>query len=234
MSARQSTKVACVCRSCQCVFHMFRCHVGQGKGIYCSRKCYRSGHEKVPRICVGCGSSFLANQCDIRLNQAKFCSMRCRRATTTPLIDRFFKYVGRKLPNGCIPWVGANSNGYGVIGIGRGSGNVQATKVSFEFFVGPVPDGLEVLHRCDNPPCINPVHLFVGTMADNMKDKMAKCRQARGETVGSAVLTEENARTLRSRYEHGDATVQELADEYGVTRHAIWLTIRRKNWKHVI
>ncbi len=142
---------------------------------------------KVPRICETCGQSFLAFPSAIKAYGAKFCSLACRdQARTVPLIDRFFRYVGRKMSNGCIPWTGCgNQYGYGQIGEGTRQGRqLLASHVSYEFFVGPIPEGLMVLHRCDNPPCINPVHLFLGTQAVNVHDMVAKGR-ARKRTPGS-------------------------------------------------
>ena len=75
---------------------------------------------------------------------------------------------------GCWQWLGATHAGYGVFGFNRQM--MRAHRVSYELYVGPIPPGLSVLHRCDNPPCTNPDHLFVGTQLDNMRDMCAKGR----------------------------------------------------------
>jgi hypothetical protein len=134
---------------------------------------------KVSLVCAVCGNTFLAHVCEIKIGNGKFCSRGCyNKSRTIPLIDRFFRYVGRKLPSGCIPWIGCtNKDGYGVISSGRRDGRMLlANRASYELFVGPIPQGLHVLHSCDNPPCINPVHLFIGTQAINMADKKSKGR----------------------------------------------------------
>ena len=78
---------------------------------------------------------------------------------------------------GCWGWIGATSSGYGRLGRGgRGEGLVYAHRLSWELRNGPIPEGMCVLHRCDNPPCSNPDHLFLGTKADNNRDMSVKGR----------------------------------------------------------
>lgn len=153
----------------------------------------------------------------------------------TPLIDRFFRYVGKKQPNGCIPWIGHKTpKGYGRIGSGRRREQVlRAHRVSYELFVQPIPRRFQVLHRCDNPSCINPAHLFLGLNSDNMKDKMKKNRSAKGTKITTAKLTEEKVREIRRRYSQGNITNQVLADEFRVTASVISEVVNRRAWKHV-
>lgn len=86
---------------------------------------------------------------------------------------------------GCWLWTGSRSRAdYGQIGVGSrttGRGNKGAHRVSYELFKGPIPDGHDVCHRCDNPPCVNPDHLFVGTRQDNMIDMVSKDRQRKAD-----------------------------------------------------
>lgn len=90
------------------------------------------------------------------------------------LRDRLFCKAAAQ-PNGCIHWMGALGRaGYGVLGF-EGK-TYKANRASWEVFRGPIPAGLHVLHRCDQPTCINPDHLFLGTQADNMADKAQKGR----------------------------------------------------------
>ncbi len=158
---------------------------------------------------------------------------------TIPLAVRFFNHIGRKTPTGCILWAGKiERNGYGRMtavraGRDRKGREVAAHRVAYELMVGPIPDGLDVLHRCDNRPCINPTHLFVGTNDDNVADMVRKGRQARGVRHHRAKLTEAAVTDIRRRYHGGTATQQQLAEEYGITRPHISYVVGKRGWKHV-
>ncbi len=93
------------------------------------------------------------------------------------------------LPTGCWYWTkGKNKDGYGYL---FHEGRMQrATRLSYEAFVGPIPSGKLVLHRCDSPSCINPEHLFLGSHADNARDRNSKGRQAKGTRHSKAKITE--------------------------------------------
>ena len=94
-----------------------------------------------------------------------------------PLIERFLAKVEKT--NTCWLWCGAvNYKGYGVIGLGtRKDGNALSHRAAWMIYKGSIPSGMDVLHRCDTPACVNPDHLFLGTQQDNMKDRDTKGRQ---------------------------------------------------------
>jgi hypothetical protein len=98
---------------------------------------------------------------------------------------------------------------------------------------GPIPEGVEVRHGCDNPPCCNPDHLSLGTHLDNGADMVIRGRSVYGQRQHGAKLTDEKVREIRERYAQGDIPQRELGEEYGVTQSHISFIIRKKAWRHV-
>lgn len=131
--------------------------------------------------------------------------------------------------NGCWHWNGATNNkGYGQITV---AGKRASThRVAFEVSVRKLNDGEQVLHRCDNPLCINPAHLFVGTPAINSMDKIAKGRHAHGERIATAKLTAKQVLEIR----RSRALQSQLAATYGVTQSAISRVRNGARWKATI
>lgn len=122
---------------------------------------------------------------------------------------------------GCWNWKGAKrAGGYGAV---RLDGRIRvAHRASFEDHKGPIPAGMDVCHRCDNPACINPDHLFLGTTADNMADMVAKGRQG-------AKITKADALAIRT----ASGTQRELAARFGISQGQISHIRSGKNWAHV-
>lgn len=138
----------------------------------------------------------------------------------------------------CWEYPHKNNNGYGqlqaceTLEIGKYKRHHRyAHRMAYELFKGPVPEGLNVCHHCDNPPCCNPAHLFAGTDDDNHKDKVSKGRQTRGESHGGSKLTEDVVRKLKS----GELKPsRKLARELGLADASHLYGIRNgKYWKHV-
>lgn len=136
--------------------------------------------------------------------------------------------------DGCWMFTGAwSKDQYGVM---RYNGKTKgAHVVSYEIHIGPVPKGMRVLHSCDNPWCVNPNHLIVGTQQDNIRDMFNKGRDAPhfGEFHGGAKLTDAAVIEIRQLAASGDYTHQEIADMFNVDRSAIGKVVRRERWRHV-
>lgn len=133
--------------------------------------------------------------------------------------------------NGCWEWTGAKYwTGYGHIIADKV--HYAAHRASYMLYIGDIPDGMVVCHKCDNPPCVNPAHLFLGTKADNSSDMVRKARSARGEKNAKAKLTEDQVREVL-RLRKSGLTLQALADRFKVTKKAVHFIITGKNWKHL-
>lgn len=151
-----------------------------------------------------------------------------------PREQTFWKRVSKPSPDECWEWQGGKTpDGYG--SAGHKNKSVLAHRLAWELTNGPIPEGMEVCHKCDNPPCCNPDHLFLGTHADNIRDMFAKGRNnpRRGAANSNAKLTESQVKEIRSRYANKDGNTYELAQEYGVSQVTISALIRRKTWGHV-
>lgn len=113
-----------------------------------------------------------------------------------------------------------------------------AHRVSFELANGRIPPRMDVCHRCDNPPCVRPEHLFLGTAADNARDMVAKGRRFQpvslGEKHGNALLTAASVLEIRRLHRNGEATHKEMAAQFGVSPGTIESVTSRRAWKHVL
>ena len=151
-----------------------------------------------------------------------------------PFQDRLWSKIDKKGPEDCWPWLASTvGRGYGSVRIGASrSGKMLAHRaVYLQHFGGPIPDDLQVLHSCDNPPCCNPAHLFLGANADNMADRDAKGRGAkppihRGATHPRAKLTAAEAAEIRTSV----GPLHETAERYGVGISQVSAIRRRISW----
>ena len=146
-------------------------------------------------------------------------------------IERFESRI--KKSENCWEWNGGKS----VLGYGRfwlDGRDQRAHRVSYQFYVGEIPDGLNVCHRCDNPGCVNPDHLFLGTTTDNARDRMNKGRGFRptGERHHMAKLTEEKVKEIRARHSDG-ARGDDLAKEFCVSEPTISMIVCGHIWANV-
>jgi len=151
-----------------------------------------------------------------------------------PIAQRFWPKVDVRGPDECWPWKAFRMPaGYGQVG-GElkpdGTRRMEYThRVSWELHFGPVPAGMVVCHRCDNPPCVNPKHLFIGTTQDNASDAKAKGRTALGERNGQVKLTDAQVREIRRRHAAGGVTQRSLAHKFGVQYMQISRIVNHQN-----
>lgn len=150
-----------------------------------------------------------------------------------PIEDRFWKFV--KKTKTCWIWIGSkNSSGYGDIRYGNKHKHLKAHRVSYELHKSKIPKGIHVLHSCDNPSCVNPEHLSLGTHKDNMRDMVGRRRLAFGERSPHAKLKTSQIKEIRkcfkNNYYYGIQRF--LAKEYRVTPGHISEIINNKKRKY--
>ena len=146
--------------------------------------------------------------------------------------DRFFSKIDRSDPADCWSWAACrDKDGYGMFW--DGDRLVRAHRYSYMLAIGIIPEGLQVLHRCDNPSCVNPDHLFLGTHADNADDRNAKGRQAYGTKVNTAKLSEKDVREIRDFLATCHYSQNEIAAMYGVRQPTISVIKTGRTWAHV-
>lgn len=133
--------------------------------------------------------------------------------------------------NNCWLWQLSTNRGYGQIRVKDKM--KKAHRVSYEEFIGPIPNGLLVRHVCNNTICLNPFHLLVGTHQDNSDDKLRANRQAKGADNGRAKLTEDQVREIRRLYETGRYSYSELARMFNVSKTPIHHIVNRQTWRHI-
>jgi hypothetical protein len=183
------------------------------------------------KTCEFCAAKFRkpSKQALWQWRARRFCSHACAsKSQLVPVEDRFEHRAMPEPNSGCWLWLGAlNKKGYGIVNSGRGSN--LAHRVSFLLYKGEIPTNMKVLHRCDNPCCVNPEHLFLGTPADNSEDMITKGRSSYGEKHYNAKLTEQDVlSTLNSGESSGS-----LAAHFSVSVWAIHDVRNNRTWKHL-
>jgi len=149
-------------------------------------------------------------------------------------MERFWNRL-QTTPSGCRVWTGyCGPKGYGTVRLSNPRRTVLTHRAAWELTFGKVPRGLCVLHRCDNPPCCNPDHLWLGTLADNNEDMKAKMRNRykphHGEQHGRAKLTKRQVSTIRKLYASGNWSHPTLGAKFGVSHTQIGRIVRGQSW----
>ena len=237
-----------ICQFCGNKFHSI-------KAKYCSRKCANtvagqiSGkikHEKrilnsPKNICQLCGKEYIVKSCDQK--GTKYCSRKCANTAISRKNAKIKKekysskeYLMSKIQidkkTGCWNWKGSrHKQGYGTKAFA--GKRIKTHRLFYEIFIGKIPERICVCHKCDNPPCCNPDHLFIGTYKDNMQDMIKKNRSnfLVGEKCKRASFKNEDILEIRRLYP--SVTQAELARRYKRSEGAIASIIHRRSWKHI-
>lgn len=135
--------------------------------------------------------------------------------------------------NGCFIVTSHRANQDGYSNLYRNKKHIRAHRLVFEECFGTIPEGLVIRHKCDNPRCINPEHLELGTNKENMRDAVERDRNAKGEKNGRSKLTEEKVREIRNMVSTGMQT-KEIAKTLNISFETTKKVRERKTWKHVI
>lgn len=187
----------------------------------------------IDKICEGCSNPFRARLDQIRRGNGRFCSHRCyaKSRTYDDLVTRLWRKVDKTCD--CWIWTGyVNPDGYGQIGI-RGQKVSSTHRVAYALTYGLIPEGMKVLHRCDNPPCCNPEHLFLGTQADNVADMINKGRHKAhaGEKAPAAKLSATEVEAIRQDpASRPGVSKVELARRYNVRVQVIYNILKGKTY----
>jgi len=148
------------------------------------------------------------------------------------LQKRFFSKFQKGSINECWNWMGCkNKKGYGYLGIcGK---NIRAHRFSYELHKGAIPKGLLVCHTCDNPSCVNPKHLWLGTNFDNMRDMVLKKRTSKkhGEQHHRSKLTKQQVEEIRNLYNLHIYSLREISIKFNTAFQNIWFICKGKSWK---
>lgn len=148
--------------------------------------------------------------------------------TSSP-VDRFWAHTIVKDEASCWPWIGCVANtGYGVFSIGNRK-LMNTHRYSWLLHHGEIPAGIQVCHRCDNRLCVNPFHLFLGTMADNIRDAYKKGRHSHGERHYKARLSAAVVGEIRSSTE----SQRRIAKRLGIGASTVQSIRERRTWKHL-
>jgi len=152
--------------------------------------------------------------------------------------ERFWKKVSIKGNNECWEWTGGKQgDGYGIFGvIENGKWKMKlAHRISWTFHFGEIPKYMKICHKCDNPKCVNPNHLFIGTQLDNVKDMVKKGRINSREGIKNpkAKLTENEVLEIRRLYASTNITFADLGKMFGISDTHSGYIVKRRVWKHI-
>lgn len=202
------------CEQCGLPFYCFP--VDYDRRRFCSIRCKAEGtQDKVTLTCKVCGKEKVVNSCR---SGEQYCSKKCEGvARTIPLKAKLIRF--RIAEGACWIWQGAkNKKGYGFTSLPGGK-KITAHRASYIVFRGEIPTGMLVCHKCDNPSCVNPDHLFLGTAQDNTSDMIKKGRI-------HLVIPKSEIDAMRKDYETGEYSKISIARKYGRERQGVGRILR--------
>lgn len=191
----------------------------------------KSRKDGVMSVCSECGAEYYLSPS--HRDASSYCSRSCRALAQSKwqskdLATRFWEKVNKT--ESCWLWTGALlKTGYGSIRINNKS--VRAHRVAYELSVGKIPDGMIILHSCDNPLCVNPSHLRIGNKRENMADAIERGQHKTGERHAKSKLSNNDVATIRAALSAG-VTGRYLAKKFSVDETTISHIKSSKSWKH--
>ena len=188
----------------------------------------------IPRVCIQCNKDFLTRKSIINAGYGFFCSLSCSITNRnyklkSSAVDIFWSNIQKSIDTEC--WIYTkciSTTGYGRIQINRKF--VFAHRFSYQLHFGDIPDGMFICHHCDNPPCCNPSHLFLGTSSDNSNDMAAKFRNDKGEEHWNNKLNQTQVLEIKSLLKNGES-VSNIANTYNVHVNTIYDIRNNRIWK---
>ena len=200
----------------KCKFTEFETDFGARKTICkgCLRDKYK---EKFSRICLFCGDKYI--------RRSFYCSIKCTIKGKTKINE-----------NGCWIWQASkDKNGYGFIKEEKGRKQLKVHRASYELFKGKIPNGLFVLHICDEPRCCNPDHLWIGTAKENTEDCINKNRRKddKGSKNPMSKLNEDLVKELKKKFLNGERTI-DLSKKYKIPYKTLEKIRQNLTWRHVL
>lgn len=234
---RPRQRIQKTCPTCRGAFEIIP---SKSSRIFCSNECHGVAKRRRQAVaCIRCGTVFEVTEHQAQ-RERRFCSKACWYAVRTTIRrdwrERLWEKIDRRGPSECWPWTGSrDGRGYGMFmfsSIRDVKRNMKAHRAAYVSENGPVPDDVFVCHRCDNPPCCNPAHLFPAHHQGNVDDMVAKGRHrgsGKGQAAPTAKLTDEAVRRIRSDPRSSRAVAAEL----GVGKSTINSVRAGETWKHV-
>ena len=230
--------------NCLKCFKEFLYYPCSSAGKYCSKICDGSHNQQITRNCLLCNNEYKRKPSK---KDAKYCSKICTLKahdnksdiilTDKQILDslkrRYEKFV-IKNQNSCWDWSGTKKKrGYGELGYSRNK-NIKAHRASWLLHRGEIPNGLWVLHNCDNPPCTNPDHLYLGNVIDNARDMITRKRQYRAcnDNHPRALLTNDQVLKIKELLAASMLT-KDIAQIFNVRPHVISGIKNNKSYKTI-